>query len=121
MRFLIPLTVVMVLTWAAFWMPASHRGRIGFIVLLVIVASQGYIATQLSRISYLTFMDLMLFIGYAYAAVLIVEANWVARLEHREDDEDARQRAEDTERRTRWLLPLGALVALGTEVVALWR
>jgi hypothetical protein len=120
LRFLLPLMVVMLLTWSAFWIPASNRGRAGFIALLSIVASHSVIATQLPRIAYVTFIDLTLFIGYAYAAVLIVEANWVARLEHSGDD-GARKRAKVIDRRTRWLLPLCAALALGIAIVVLLR
>ena len=118
LRFLVPLAVVMALTLSVFWMPARDRGRVGFIALLTIVASHGVIASQLPRIAYLTFVDLILFIGYAYAAVLIVEATWVARLEERED-EASKQRAALIDRRTRWMLPAAGLAAIAAAAIGI--
>ena len=120
MRFLLPLMFVMGLTWSAFWMPAGQRFRVGFIALLTVVASHTVISGTLPRLSYPTFADVVLLVCYLYATALIVVSLKIQRLEESEEDGTG-ELARKLDARTRWSLPVVAIVALGTAVMVLWN
>lgn len=117
MRFLLPLLFVMVLTWSAFWMPPDQRSRVGFIALLTVVASHSAISSTLPRISYPTFADVVLLVCYLYATALIVVSLKIQRIE----ENGMKERARKIDAWTRWCLPVVAVLALGTSVIALWN
>lgn len=116
LRFMMPLFFVMGLTWTAFWMPLEHRFRVGFIALLTVVASHTVIAGELPRLHYPTFADVLLIICYVFATVLIVASVRAQRLE----DANCEERVAALDRRTRWILPLVAALALGTCTLLFW-
>jgi hypothetical protein len=116
LRFMMPLFFVMGLTWAAFWMPAEHRFRVGFIALLTVVASHTVIARELPRLHYPTFADVLLIICYVFATVLIVMS---IRVQHLMDS-NREERVAALDRRTRWILPVAAALALGGSALLVW-
>ncbi len=115
-RFLIPLFFIMTATWISFWQAADHRQRVGFIALLTVVASHTVISRSLPRLHYPTFADVVLIVCYAIACALILESIWVQRLQ----DSGLPERARKIDRRTRWVLPVGAAAILGASLLALW-
>jgi hypothetical protein len=108
---------VMVLTWSAFWMPPDQRSRVGFIALLTVVASHSAISSTLPRISYPTFVDVVLLVCYLYATALIVVSLKIQRIE----ENGMKERARKIDTWTRWCLPVAAVLALGASVIALWN
>jgi hypothetical protein len=116
LRFMMPLFFVMGLTWTAFWMPLEHRFRVGFVALLTVVASNTVIAGQLPRLHYPTFADVLPIICYVFATVLIVVSVRVQRLE----DANQKERVATLDRRTRWILPLVAALALAACTLLFW-
>ena len=116
LRFMMPLFFVMGLTWAAFWMPAEHRFRVGFIALLTVVASHTVIARELPRLHYPTFADVLLIVCYVFASALIVVSIRVQRLM----DSNREERVAALDRRTRWILPVVAALALGGSALIVW-
>ncbi len=116
LRILMPLMFVMVLTWSAFWIQPADRIRLGFIALLTVVATHTVISNSLPRLHYPTFLDILLTICYIFATALILESTWVQHLVEYEKKE----RGEKIDRRTRWFLPIGALIILAVSVFILW-
>jgi hypothetical protein len=116
LRFMLPLVFVMGLTWAAFWMPVEHRFRVGFIALLTVVASHTVIASELPRLQYPTFADLLLIGCYVFASALIVVSIRAQRLM----DAGFEDRVAALDRRTRWILPAAAAVATAGGTLILW-
>ena len=108
LRFVIPLVAVMGLTFAAFFLAAGDRIRLGFIALLTVVAWHSGISQQLPRIHYPTFADMLLYICYVFVAALIIVSIRVVHLEKR----NAEVQALVLERRTRWILPTIAVITL---------
>ena len=116
LRILMPLMFVMTLTWSAFWIDAADRIRLGFIALLTVVATHTVISNSLPRLHYPTFGDILLTVCYIFATVLIIESTWVGRL--KEKGNEARSKLID--RRTRLILPVGAIIILCISVLVLW-
>jgi hypothetical protein len=116
LRILMPLMFVMLLTWIAFWITPADQIRLGFIVLLTVVATHTVISNSLPRLHYPTFSDILLTICYLFATTLILESTVVRNL----GDNEKKAQVEKIDQRTRWLLPVGALVVLGISVIILW-
>jgi hypothetical protein len=116
LRIMTPLMFVMLLTWSAFWTTPAERIRMGFIALLTVVASHTVISQSLPRLQYPTFIDIFLTICYIFATTLIIVSTWVRRL----DEGGAADRARKIDHRTRWMLPLGALVVMAISAFILW-
>ena len=117
LRFIVPLVFVMGLTFAAFFMAAGDRIRLGFIALLTVVAWHSGISQQLPRIHYPTFADIMLYICYVFVAVLIIVSIRIVHL----DKYNAEAQALALERRTRWILPtLAVITLLGSTLLLLF-
>jgi hypothetical protein len=116
LRFLLPVFFVVTLTWFAFWEPVEDRFRVGFIVLLAVVATHAVISKSLPRINYPTIADAVLILCYFAATALITVSIVVRRVEAR----GAAERAQKIDQWARWLLPVIAVVALAVSVLLLW-
>ena len=119
LRFMTPLMFVMLLTWSAFWMPVGNRFRVGFIALLTVVASHTVISGSLPRLHYPTFADVLLLVCYVFATALIIVSIVVERLEASEK-EGTTERARKIDTRTRWTLPVAAVIVLASSAAILW-
>lgn len=119
LRFMMPLFFVMGLTWAALWMPLEHRFRVGFVALLTVVAFHTVIASELPRLPYPTFADVLLIFCYVFATALIVSSIRVQQLADA-DREDSEARMAALERRTRWMLAVAAGAALAASTLFFW-
>lgn len=114
-KLLLPLILIVIFTWSAFWMrreASAGRMQRTFIALLTVVAFHHIVAGHLPRISYLTFVD-----AVVYAAFLSVGATLlqVVRI-HNADQAGDEERARRLERLGRWAHPLG----FGGTIVVLW-
>jgi hypothetical protein len=70
-----PLLIIVAFNWSTFWMPGeenSVRLERAFIALLTVVAFNQIVATNLPRISYLTFMDGVLMLAFASVGLTMV-------------------------------------------------
>lgn len=114
-KLLVPLVLIVVFTWSAFWMraePSAGRMQRTFVALLTVVAFHHIVAGHLPKIAYLTFVD-----AVVYAAFLSVGATLlqVVRIHNAQHAGDA-ARVERLERLGRWGHPVGFAVV----ILALW-
>ncbi len=75
-KVLLPMMLIVALSWAVFWMDESSLGErltISFTGLLTVVAYQFIIGDSLPRLSYLTFMDAMINYSFLMMALTVVE------------------------------------------------
>jgi hypothetical protein len=74
-KIVLPLLIIVVFNWSTFWMPGednSVRLERAFIALLTVVAFHQIVATNLPRISYLTFMDGVVLLAFASVGLTMV-------------------------------------------------
>lgn len=75
-KVLMPMALIVALSWAVFWMDESALGErlgISFTGLLTVVAYQFIIGDSLPRLSYITFMDAMINYSFLMMALTVVE------------------------------------------------
>jgi hypothetical protein len=110
-----PVLIIVLFNWSTFWMPgekATSRMERAFIALLTVVAFHQIVAANLPRISYLTFMDGVVFVAFASVGLTMVSIILSQRYENlgRPDVVDR------MDRHARWMFPLVFIVAMA----ALW-
>ena len=102
---ILPLIVLVALTWCVFWMDAetlSNRVSITFIGILSVVTYYFVVFESLPEIDYLTFMD-----GFILATFLILAAGVVvAVLIETTSKEEGRETDPRINRTCRWAFPL---------------
>jgi hypothetical protein len=101
----LPLTLLVMLSWSVFWMDLSSVGDrmdISFIGILTVVAYQIIISDHMPKIAYFTLMSVFLYSIYLMLAATIVVNLRVAHL-----DKSGRLAAGDRlDLRCRWLFPV---------------
>jgi hypothetical protein len=110
-----PVLIIVMFNWSTFWMPgekATSRMERAFIALLTVVAFHQIVAANLPRISYLTFMDGVVFVAFASVGLTMVSIMLSQRYENLERFDVV----ERMDRHARWMFPLVFFVAL----TALW-
>ncbi len=112
-KIMLPLIVIVVLSWANFWVTGKGDGRIRltFVCLLAVVAYQNVLSRYLPRLTFLTFTDWIILFAQISLALTVVENAWVHQLLLK--DETAK--ANRIDRRARWLIPL--TVSLGVVAI----
>lgn len=114
-KILLPVLLIIACTWTTFWMtgePAGTRLQRGFIALLSLVAFTQVISQHLPRISYITFLDGVMYLAFASTGLLLIEV--VAT--HRAEARGAKEFAVRLDRISRVAFP----VAFLTGVAALY-
>lgn len=114
-KLLLPLVLIVVFTWSAFFMraePSAGRMQRTFVALLTVVAFHHIVAGHLPKIAYLTFVDAVVYAAFLSVGATLVQ---VVRIHNAQHAGDA-ARVERLERLGRWGHPVGfALV-----ILALW-
>lgn len=80
-----PVVIIVLFNWSTFWMPgepATSRMERAFIALLTVVAFHQIVAGNLPRISYLTFMDGVVFVAFASVGLTMVSIMLSQRYEN---------------------------------------
>lgn len=111
----VPLLILVALTWSIFWMSTellSDRMAISFLGILTVVAFQIVVADMLPRIPYVTMLSSFLLISYLSLAAGVIENLVVGALDRRGDEELGNR----LDRACRWLFPLGYGVAIALMV-----
>ena len=101
---LLPLVVIVALSWVVFWMDREALGRragISVTGILTVIAYQFIVAESLPRVAYLTAMDRMTLLSLLMIAATMCESILVDRIGQR--DEGARSRIDAV---CRWAFPL---------------
>lgn len=105
----LPLALIVVLTWSVFWMDTSALGdrlSISFIGILTAVAYQMVVSGVMPQISQVTLMNAFLNFSFIVMCATVV-INLVVGIMNRQGQT---QRAKSIDRRCRWLFPLMYLV-----------
>ncbi len=116
-KVLIPLVLLVAVSWSVFWMEnenLAERLGVSLTGILTVVAYQFIVADYLPRISYLTFMDAVLFTSFAMMVLTIVENVW-AKASSATDSQAGDERMRRFDKTCRWLFPTvygGLLVIL---------
>jgi hypothetical protein len=85
-KVMLPLLLIVAFTWTTFWMTgeaASARLQRGFIALLSVVAFTQVIANHLPRISYITFLDGVMYLAFASTGATLLQIIATHRAEQR--------------------------------------
>ncbi len=110
-KILAPLLLIVILSWSVFWMfGESATGRLSrcFVALLTIVAFHRIVSDNLPKISFLTFMDCIVFLAYGFMSVTIIETVIVHTLVQKEKEEKALH----VDKAARWMIPSGFFLLL---------
>ena len=110
----IPLFILVMLSWSIFWMNRSSLGDrmdISFVGILTVVAYQIMISENLPRIDYLTLMSTFLYLTLLSMAAGVVVNLYVAHL----DDKGKITEGDMIDKRCRWMFPV---VYIGLNMVA---
>ena len=100
----IPLFILVALSWSIFWMQRESLGErmdISFIGILTVVAYQIMISGILPRIDYFTLMSAFLYISFLSMAAGVVVNLYVEHLDHL----DLSEEGDWFDRRCRWVFP----------------
>ncbi|MFK7805072.1 MAG: hypothetical protein AB8G95_25795 [Anaerolineae bacterium] len=112
-NFIIPLLLIVTLSWAVFWMDhqtnLSERMSVSFTSVLTVVAFDFLSSDTLPRLEYPTILDQVLTISYVFLALTIVENVVSASLVRRGSEETA----ERVDTISRWLFPLAYFATIG--------
>lgn len=85
LKVVVPLIMIVVLSWAIFWMPgepASVRLERGFVGLLTVVAFHQIVSQYLPRIGYMTFMDAVVYLAFGSVGLTMFTTMYAQRLEY---------------------------------------
>jgi len=107
----LPMMVIMALSWAVFWMDRSSLGdrmSVSFVGILTAVAYQTMISSIMSQISYMTLIHAFLYFSFVLMCATVV-INLVVGNFDRQGDFD---RGDLIDRRCRWIFPCVYLVLL---------
>lgn len=102
---IIPLFLIVVLSWSVFWMDQSSLGdrvSVSFIGILTVVAYQIVLSEILPRISYLTLMNGFLNMSFFVVCASVVVSLWVGSLDKRGQTAIG----DRIDRRCRWIFPM---------------
>jgi hypothetical protein len=100
----LPLTLIVMLSWVVFWMDQSSVGdrvSVSFIGILTVVAYQIVLIELLPSISYMTWINGFLNMSFAIVGASVVVNLWVSRLDRR----GLTERGNLIDQRCRWIFP----------------
>jgi len=106
----LPLLLMVVLSWAVFWVEArdlSNQVQIAITTILTVIAFAFAISATMPRVPYLTYIDAFFLTCYVFVFVSIVELMMVHLLHHRERSTDLGVRVQ---RISRWAVPTAFVV-----------
>jgi len=106
----LPLLLMVVLSWAVFWVEArdlSNQVQIAITTILTVIAFAFAISATMPRVPYLTYIDAFFLTCYVFVFVAIVELMVVHLSHHREQSADLGIRIQ---RISRWAVPLAFVV-----------
>jgi Neurotransmitter-gated ion-channel ligand binding domain/Neurotransmitter-gated ion-channel transmembrane region len=106
----LPLLLMVVLSWAVFWIEArdlSNQVQIAITTILTVIAFAFAISATMPRVPYLTYIDAFFLTCYVFVFVAIVELMAVHLSHRREKSSDLGVRIQ---RISRWAVPLAFLV-----------
>jgi hypothetical protein len=112
----LPMTLLVMLTWAVFWMDQSSLGDrmgISFLGILAVVAYQITVSSSLPAIPYFTLMSAFIYISFVTACASVLVNLRVSHL----DRTARREQGNRLDRRCRWLFPGAYFGALALAVV----
>jgi hypothetical protein len=114
-KLILPLCVVVVLSWSNFWITGRGDGRIRltFLCLLAVIAYENVLTRFLPRLTFLTFMDWIILVAMASLSMTVAENAWVHALLQRGET----AAADRIDRLARRIIP--AIIILGVAIVAL--
>lgn len=117
----LPLIIIMVLSWSVFWMDRSSLGdrmSVSFVGILTAVAYQTMVSTIMPQISYMTMIHGFLYFSFVLMCATVVVNLVVGNFDRRGDF----QRGDLIDRRCRWLFPLvySVLVSLVIIIALVW-
>ena len=118
----IPLIVIVVLSWSVFWMERSSLGdrmSVSFVGILTAVAYQLMVSGIMPQISYLTWMNAFLGVSLLIMCATVIVNLVVGACDQGGDGE----RGDVIDRRCRWMFPLlySGLIVLVTAVSFLFE
>ena len=113
---LLPLFLIVALSWTVFWIPEGIAGRIRLsaTVILTIVAYQFAMASDLPKVAYVTFLSAITTVSFLIVALTVV-VNLVVFQRQERGDETAVARSD---RLNRWLVPVIYAIAMGAVAFA---
>jgi hypothetical protein len=106
----LPLLLMVVLSWAVFWIEAhdlSNQVQIAITTILTVIAFAFAISATMPRVPYLTYIDAFFLACYVFVFVSIVELMVVHLLHRRERSTDLGIRVQ---RISRWAVPIAFVV-----------
>lgn len=106
----LPLLLMVVLSWAVFWIEArdlSNQVQIAITTILTVIAFAFAISSTMPRVPYLTYIDAFFLACYVFVFVSIVELMVVHLLHRRERSTDLGIRVQ---RISRWVVPTAFVV-----------
>lgn len=115
-RLLLPLIVIVMLSWNVFWMYEDASSALGncFVFLLTVVAFHQIANQMLPMIPGFTFMDSIVFVSYGFIIIPTFQVMITTKLEHQGKSEQA----EIIRKYCRWFVPVSfILTLLGTTFV----
>lgn len=109
-RLLIPLIVIVMLSWNVFWMYEDASSALGnsFVFLLTVVAFHQIANTMLPLIPSFTFMDAIVFISYGFIIVPTFQVMITTKL----DRQGQSEKAETIRQYCRFSIPIAFIVTL---------
>jgi hypothetical protein len=114
-KLLLPLVLIVVFTWSAFWMrgeASTGRMQRTFVALLTVVAFHHIVAGHLPKIPYLTFVDAVVYAAFLSVGATLLQVVRIHNAQHAGQTE----RVERMERTGRWGHPVGFALTL----IVLW-
>ena len=114
-KMLVPLALIVGISWSVFWMVSdglAARMGVSFTGILVVIAYQFLITTDLPKIAQITFMDSVIGFSFVLMILTIVESISANTLDLR----GKRTLAAKVDRVCRWAFPLAYAAGLATLV-----
>jgi hypothetical protein len=102
-KVILPLLLLVVLSWSVFWMsdePLARRTGVTLTTLLTVVAYQFIVSEALPRLAYLTHLDSLMLLSFAFIAATAI-VNWSVIPTQRDSAPSP------IDRTCRWLFPVG--------------
>lgn len=115
-RLILPLMIIVVLSWHVFWMQTEKDEALSrcFVLLLTVVAFHQIASQALPKIPFITFIDVLVFLSYIYIIIPSFEVIVLSRLKGAKAITWARQ----VSHAARWLVPVSFLASIVISTLA---